>query len=104
MHPGPVFAQELAHLVDVDILAHAIQVPHGVIQDNEHFGFGVESGEDLLQLPAGWMSRVGRKDLHPFRSPGARQVMNAEVEGLWSIGDGPLDGYGAPAIAQSGFE
>jgi hypothetical protein len=90
--------------VGVDILSYAIQIPHRVIEDDEHFWFSVQSGEDLPQLRAGWMNGVRSKNLHPFASPGAGQVVDPEVKGLGPVGNCPFNGNRAVLFAQNWLE
>ena len=89
-------------------LADQVEVPQGVVEDDQDVGQLVQGGEDFGEPLA---SRACRLDgvllegLHPLGAGGAGQVVDAEVEGLIAaVGHGPLDGDGNVAGGGDGAQ
>src|SRR3954467_3978304 len=92
MNPLVVFSKKVVHQVDVEVSPDAVQIPHRMIKDDEHFRFGVESSQNLFQVSFAWMMSKGGEDLHPFGTPRAGEIMHSDMKGFSPKRNRPFDG------------
>jgi hypothetical protein len=100
-----VLHHEVVHALAKLFFTDEVEVPHGVIEDDQHIRKGVQGGEDLGELFLVGRGGVLLEGLHPRHTALAGQVMDAEVEGLVAAeGGAPLDRYGDVAGGGDGAQ
>ncbi len=96
--------EEAEHLATVGIGADPVQIPDGVIEDDEDTGEGVEVGEDGAQRAVGGLCGVSFKARGPGESRGGGEVVDAEMEFGEAERHCPLERDGDAAGAGDGAQ
>ena len=83
--------EELVDACQMTIRADLVEVPDGVVEDDEDLRLGVELGQDLIDAREGGRRSELREGAHPLLCGVGGKVVDADVEFGVAIGHGPLD-------------
>ena len=87
---GHEFVDAEAMPIDSDL----VEIPYGVVEDDQDVRQVMQIGEDLLYACNGWGSGEVCKGLHPCGGGCFGEVVNSEMKDRVAVWHGPLDGNG----------